>query len=354
MSRAASVASLFEAGPDGLCLSAGAVPSAAELAALVARLEARGLLPLYGSLLQSDDRRDRVDEGFRLALEGALAAGRAGAMRWEAVIEQVVGALNRVGVEPILLKGADLGFHVYPEIGLRTMTDLDLMVRPEELEVAGAALRDEGFRRIPTTFSDEWYAICRWQLPPYAHDELAVHVDVQASLLPPYSPYRYVDELDPRNLRPSRWRGASRLRPELLLWHVVVHSEILHLGHHDHAERATVDLLAMVAAGEEIDVSWLCGLLTETDTARALVTGLSRTGTPRELAGLLNSATRARTWPREAAVHAVHVARSLVPWWGLPGPRPPDAWYQIYSRPVRLLNALLRRNPPLQSGRQDP
>ncbi len=56
-------------------------------------------------------------------------------------IEQIVSRLRSVGIEPILVKGwAASG--AYPEIGLRPCGDIDLCVRPEQIEDAEVALKD--------------------------------------------------------------------------------------------------------------------------------------------------------------------------------------------------------------------
>jgi hypothetical protein len=64
----------------------------------------------------------------------------------------VVGALNRVGVEPVLLKGAiRLVDGLYPDPGWRMMRDLDLLVPGDRLGDAIAALRGAGYTPRPPT-----------------------------------------------------------------------------------------------------------------------------------------------------------------------------------------------------------
>ncbi len=60
-------------------------------------------------------------------------------------LEEVVTALQHAGVPVIVLKGGALAWTVYADPALRPMTDLDLLVRPEQMAQAGAALAAAGF-----------------------------------------------------------------------------------------------------------------------------------------------------------------------------------------------------------------
>jgi hypothetical protein len=57
----------------------------------------------------------------------------------------VVGTLRREGIEAIVVKGGALAPTVYADPAQRPMNDLDLLVRPEDTDRAGAVLRSLGF-----------------------------------------------------------------------------------------------------------------------------------------------------------------------------------------------------------------
>ena len=61
----------------------------------------------------------------------------------------VLNALADAGVPTILLKGAALASTVYPNIAHRPMGDLDLLVRPQDLEPARRILEAAGYRFVP-------------------------------------------------------------------------------------------------------------------------------------------------------------------------------------------------------------
>ena len=53
-------------------------------------------------------------------------------------------ALEAAGLPALLLKGADFADHLYPRPALRSFTDIDLLVRPEDFARAGRVLLEEG------------------------------------------------------------------------------------------------------------------------------------------------------------------------------------------------------------------
>jgi hypothetical protein len=71
-------------------------------------------------------------------------AGFAEVQRHE--LAHVLAALDAVGVESVLLKGAALAYTVYPDPACRPRGDLDLWVPPEQMDAAVAALQGAGYR----------------------------------------------------------------------------------------------------------------------------------------------------------------------------------------------------------------
>jgi hypothetical protein len=68
--------------------------------------------------------------------------------RWlvqEARLRKVLAALDQAGVEVILLKGAAFQGSLYKQIGVRSMADMDLLVRPADFLQAIGILYDCGF-----------------------------------------------------------------------------------------------------------------------------------------------------------------------------------------------------------------
>ena len=61
------------------------------------------------------------------------------------VLCEIVEALDRAGIEHLVLKGAALAHLIYPSPELRPMRDLDLLVAPHDARQAQTLLRDLGF-----------------------------------------------------------------------------------------------------------------------------------------------------------------------------------------------------------------
>lgn len=97
----------------------------------------RGAPPAVVDRLRDDVRATFVRNGVAMgALDGVLAA------------------LQREGIEPVVLKGAALLNTVYPSLGARPMVDVDLLLRPGEEGRAIAALVAQGLRGRPE--GDAW------------------------------------------------------------------------------------------------------------------------------------------------------------------------------------------------------
>jgi len=68
------------------------------------------------------------------------------AMALMAQTARVIGALNQVSIEPVLLKGWSLEEDLFGSIARRVMSDIDLMVPSADLPNAATALRRLGYR----------------------------------------------------------------------------------------------------------------------------------------------------------------------------------------------------------------
>lgn len=95
----------------------------------------------------------------------------------------VIATLNAAGIVPMLLKGMALLLGgALPEEGRRWMVDVDIMVRPEELDVAMAALGRAGYHQSPVGSAPH-------HAPPLVREEGGFEVEVHfAMVVPPLQP----------------------------------------------------------------------------------------------------------------------------------------------------------------------
>jgi len=96
-------------------------------------------------LLETDDAEHVVAGAVLERLRPVRARMRRDNLLLLARAEQALDLLSRAGVHPVALKGLDLLHRTYPAFDLRTLDDVDLLVRREELPVAVEALERGGF-----------------------------------------------------------------------------------------------------------------------------------------------------------------------------------------------------------------
>lgn len=145
-------------------------------------------------------------------------------------LKPLLVAFDRAGVPVLLLKGSSLVLSVYPEVGLREMSDVDLLIRPEQLPAADTLLREAGYRAID-----------------------------QAAIDPANPPCEHLTTLD--------YRDSEGVKPAIHLhWHLinstVPHADYSRLidldGIWSRAVRASLDGLSVMELSPGDAVLYLC------------------------------------------------------------------------------------------------
>jgi hypothetical protein len=103
------------------------------------------LSPLLWRYLRADGQGASVPDGVLDQLHRAAASTTARNLSLQAALGQVVAALADLGIPAMLLKGAALIETVYPDIGLRPMGDLDILVPRSSIEEAHGAVEALGY-----------------------------------------------------------------------------------------------------------------------------------------------------------------------------------------------------------------
>lgn len=161
----------------------------------------------------------------------------------------VIGALQAAGLSVMVLKGLHLAMQVYSEPGLRTMSDIDIMVPERDLATAEAVLVGQGFGPQPRPdiqqFCRRSNHLARLSRPK------AIPVEVHWTIERPTSPFTIdVDAL---------WRRSQTIAlgglevlalcPEDLLLHLCLHTSYHHRFDRM-ALKGLVDIDMVVAAFE--------------------------------------------------------------------------------------------------------
>ncbi len=111
---------------------------------LSAEAERQGLGPLLYTHLQAAGAQPPPP--VKRTLQGLYLRHRhANRVRAQAMVE-ILTAYRDVGIEPLLLKGAALAHMLYPQPGLRPMSDLDLLVKTNHARQAQQTLVELGYR----------------------------------------------------------------------------------------------------------------------------------------------------------------------------------------------------------------
>jgi hypothetical protein len=144
LARLAAVVHPTDPHPDRVLAASDA--TALEIVRLANEHRASGLL---SRALEHGGRLDSLPRPAREALRGDLLDAQARGVQLDRLLERAAAVLEESETTFLLLKGAALGLLVYPERWLRQMTDVDILVRPADLEAALAALVRAGFEAPP-------------------------------------------------------------------------------------------------------------------------------------------------------------------------------------------------------------
>lgn len=189
---------------------------------VVGHASSQYVLPAFAAALRDLDLIDSLDQELGAFLEAVHAANleRNGELRDE--LAAAVGVLNRVDIQPVLLKGAiRLLDGLYPDHGWRMLRDLDLLVPKGSMAEAIRAFGQAG------------YAACGSGGEIRRRGD-ACQIDLHTEVFGTPAQVRLLQALDIRNgSRPLAFGKAQVRIPSIehQLVHLVGHSQIRHLGH---------------------------------------------------------------------------------------------------------------------------
>lgn len=107
-----------------------------------------GLGPLLAKRLRTAGARVAIPPAVRSRLREAYIGSAAANLGLYRDLSDGLAGMRRDGVAVIVLKGAFLAEAVYGDIALRPMSDIDLLVRPEDLARAETSLLSVGYARF--------------------------------------------------------------------------------------------------------------------------------------------------------------------------------------------------------------
>lgn len=183
---------------------------------------------LAGIVLEQARRRgDRLCPEFTAPLQRDATIVAAHNLNAKVELERVVEALDRAGVEVMLLKGAALEAILYERPDLRPMSDVDLLVRPADASAACAALEACDCRRGQNLIRDDFFPSYHYELEFITRSIKPVRIDLHAR---PFRPLRIArimpDDALRHGAKPVEVGKTTAVIPrlEFMLIHLAAHA----------------------------------------------------------------------------------------------------------------------------------
>jgi hypothetical protein len=119
-----------------------------------------------------------------------------------AELRTILTACAQATIPVLVLKGAAIAERVYGNIALRPMSDLDLLVRREDLEAMNRLLHELNYVHDESEHPAAWYPGHHHHLAPYRRPDRHAAVEVHHHIVPSTAPVRIPVE--------HLWRRAQR------------------------------------------------------------------------------------------------------------------------------------------------
>lgn len=189
-------------------------PDATAVRALGVAGYTTGTGPLLGYWIETGEIA--ADPDVRSLLQCHLEHARRRAGRVEAEVQRAASVLAGVGIRATVIKGAHTAYAYFPDPGTRPGSDVDLVVAPEHLYTAGAALTAAGYQYGYASDGPDrhtWWPPDSSRVPctlemVHASDPCAI--DLHGSFERRLGPRRSVDVIDrARMLQPWQRYGGT-------------------------------------------------------------------------------------------------------------------------------------------------
>ena len=222
---------------------------------LLNRAEVQGIAPLLHWHLQPLDTG--IPAQFRRATRLLYLRHQHVAGVYARVLREALDLFGKAGIEALVLKGAALCQMVYPEIGLRPMRDIDLLLSREQAQPAQDLLVDQGF-----SISNAPRPTDHFHLPSLHKtvDGLHLCVELHHGLFPDCPPYYRRHDFG--SLRPRAisfdllGSPALTLSHEDMLWHIFQHGFHMPLTYEPFRLIAVADIITLVEKKLH-DIDWM-------------------------------------------------------------------------------------------------
>jgi len=135
-------------------------PAAVEWDAVLRLALRESVAPLVGDRLRAAGPARAAPEAVAATFERLRREGAERAAAAYAELETLLGALADAGIDAVLLKGAALARFTYEDAALRPFADLDLLVRPADVQAVAGVMRAAGYAAVGPALRTHAYEHC--------------------------------------------------------------------------------------------------------------------------------------------------------------------------------------------------
>lgn len=214
--------------------------------ALLQQAESHGMAPLLFRHLNAVDCP--CPDSFRRSLRLLYLRHHHSNSILMSTLRQVLFALEKEGIRCLVLKGAALCHTVYPEIALRPMRDVDIMVAEEDAESAREVVTSLGFSESGSVVPPDHFHLA----PLYATvDQVPVCIELHRGLFattcPPYTrPLKFEDLRRTSLSFDLDGSTAYTFGNEEMLWYLYQHGFCMPLSYDRYKIINAADVISLV------------------------------------------------------------------------------------------------------------
>jgi hypothetical protein len=142
---------------------------------------------------------------------------------------RILKTFKDAGIATICLKGAFLAESIYQNIGLRSLSDIDLLIRDTDLQMTKTVLPQLRYQPVdvyPTEWHEQWWTLlCKNQQIVYVNMKKKVFLEINWHIQSLSSPFEINIDTFWKNAQPVTIADVEALAfaPEDLLQHLCVH-----------------------------------------------------------------------------------------------------------------------------------
>jgi len=196
---------------------------------IVDRSTEQGILPLLYWNLSKICKGKNVPSEIMRSLENTYNSILAWNMLRYDELNRILTAFKKIGIDTIVLKGAFLAEEIYKNIGLRSMTDIDLLIKEEDLEKVKKEMIKLMYsveKFAPTKLHERLETVLYNELQ-FFHTNKKISIEIHWNISNPAESYNVDIDKFWENAKPIKIADAETLMftSEDLLQHLCLHLE---------------------------------------------------------------------------------------------------------------------------------